>query len=258
MPNYIASSSCCVRCVYQGDKLFFKQDLEQVDVSGTASREDTHQGYDGEMMRILEQNVVGNIRNDRVDDGRLVRPHNLLLQRTIGSFPLARLLKGGRAAREFPGFRDAEIAVRYDGDEVVDALTCHRLRLEYLLDSWKDGKGPSVRLLWVAPERNYLPIRTEWYFRGQWKPGAAPSEIGHVKDLREIAPGIWFPFRAVSTVFQQEDSKQQVVNRSLYTVEKAELDPRYDASLFRDIPFPDGAVVYEIENGKIVKSYVKG
>jgi hypothetical protein len=171
-------------------------------------------------------------------------------------------LQGGGSARRCPGFKDTESTVTYDGDEEIDGLQCHRVKLSALLDSWKDGKGPTVLFLWISPERNYLPVRSEFYFRDQWKPGATPGEVGHAEDFRKIAPGVWFPFRVVSECndleAERKEGKKQLRNQRVYTVEKAELDPHYDDSLFQDIPFPDGAIVYHIENDKIVRKYVKG
>jgi hypothetical protein len=258
----IRSSRASLRCVYQDEKLFFKQDLELVTVPGEAGRQDTLQGYDGRTARVFEQGVVGNISNTRPEDGRLIVPHTLVIRDLVGNFPLADFLMGGRSARRHPGFTNAEIKVDFEKDEVIDGLRCHRLRIAYMLDSWKDDRGPTVRFLWVAPDRNYLPIRTEFYNRGRWKQGANPADVGTATDVREIAPGVWFPFRVVYDVYdvrlERETGKRQVQNRHVYTFGKAELDPHYDISLFRDIPFPDGTSVYHVENGKIVRKYIQG
>ena len=155
-----------------------------------------------------------------------------------------------------------EITPSYDGDDVIDGLRCHRLKVFYNEDRWKDDQGPAVRFLWVAPERNYLPIRSESHARGTRRPGGSPLRLGRAEDLREISPGVWFPFRVIRDNnmprIDPEIGKRKVANREVLTFQKAELDPHYDISLFRDIPFPDGAFVYEIENDKIVRKYVKG
>ena len=53
-------------------------------------------------------------------------------------------------------------------------------------------------------------------------------------------------------------AKKQIVFTSVIQVDKAELDPNYDISLFRDIKIPKGMAVYHIRNDEIVKSYVEG
>jgi hypothetical protein len=46
--------------------------------------------------------------------------------------------------------------------------------------------------------------------------------------------------------------------RQEYAVEQVALNPKYDVAFFRDVPFPGGTAVYEIENGKILRSYRQG
>jgi hypothetical protein len=77
-----------------------------------------------------------------------------------------------------------------------------------------------------------------------------PVEVGVLKDLREIAPGIWFPFAAEISINSQlaaRENRLVVSQREEYRVEKVSLEPNYDISLFRDIPFPDGANVYNVD-----------
>ena len=49
-----------------------------------------------------------------------------------------------------------------------------------------------------------------------------------------------------------------VENATELTFQKAELDPKYDISLFRDIKIPDGMPVYVVRDGKIVQRYIQG
>ena len=82
------------------------------------------------------------------------------------------------------------------------------------------------------------------------------------RDFREIGPGIWLPFKYSITVYDErtikEENKLVVSNRREARIEKAELDPHYDLSLFRDIPMPEHAAVYELTGGKITRSYEIG
>ena len=36
------------------------------------------------------------------------------------------------------------------------------------------------------------------------------------------------------------------------------MDPHYDRAYFQDVKFPEGIPIYEVENGKIKRSYVLG
>lgn len=251
------------RSVLQKGLIYLKQDCKESTGDGKSQQVNTHQGYDGKFLRLVEQDAIANIREDRLEDPRLVRPHAFMLFDSAGIGPsLADYLTGGKVARRIGGYDNAEITVSYDGDEVVEGLHCHRLKILYKLDGWKDDRGPNVRFLWLAPERNYMPVRTEAHGERPFDPKMWPGEIGQAEDFREIAPGVWLPYRVTSATNDLrtylKEKKKQVQNQWSYTIEEAKLDPQYDVSLFRDIPIPDGMVVYEIANGKTLRKYTKG
>jgi hypothetical protein len=54
------------------------------------------------------------------------------------------------------------------------------------------------------------------------------------------------------------ENKLKVSNVMDAVVDKVSLDPHYDIGFFRDIKFPDGAAVYEIDRGKQVDAYIQG
>src|SRR5262249_54377885 len=53
-------------------------------------------------------------------------------------------------------------------------------------------------------------------------------------------------------------NKQVVGNTQESTLTKVDLNPHYDISLFRDIPIPDGTLVYEVKDGEIINQYKQG
>lgn len=147
----LRSETCTDRCVYQDGMVYFRWDKEAVSTDGKPERDDLLRGYDGQTTRTIS-GMVGHIINARANYGGMLVPHNMVIRTLIQNFPLSDFLHGGRAARRSPGFKDAEITVTYEGDDVVDGLRCHRLKILYALDSWKnDGRGPTVRFLWIAP-----------------------------------------------------------------------------------------------------------
>src|SRR5262249_27849558 len=89
-----------------------------------------------------------------------------------------------------------------------------------------------------------------------------PLEDATVETFREINPGVWFPVNVTVTVYNErvikEENKLKVSNVMEAVADKVSLDPHYDIGYFRDINFPDGAVVYEIEGGKQVDAYIQG
>jgi hypothetical protein len=112
----------------------------------------------------------------------------------------------------------------------------------------------------LAPSRNYLPVKREQYNYNYTK--EFPLGVGVAEDFREIGAGVWLPFRMTVTTYDERAArleKHQVEsNVEVMDVEFASLNPNYDISLFRDIKYPDGAVVYQVKDGKIVDSYVQG
>ena len=89
-----------------------------------------------------------------------------------------------------------------------------------------------------------------------------PLEIDEVDEFKEIAPGVWLPMKwhwvSYDVHYLSEDNKLVEACRQDYVVEKVKLDTDYADSFFGDVPFPDGTAVYELKNGKKVKSYIQG
>lgn len=96
--------------------------------------------------------------------------------------------------------RDEDGSNRYDiaylGAESRDGHDCEKLCIRLI----RGQKPPANEyFLWLAKDRNFLPIRAEWY---DWhRDTKLPQSIALVDDLREVAPGLWFPFHAVHRNF---------------------------------------------------------
>ncbi len=259
-PEYAVSGESSARFVYQEGMLYLRIDYETKDQEGVAQRSDVLQGFDGKTTRLLEQSVLANIREGKVVQTRLFRPHCLILERAGVSFPLSTYLRGGKDLRALSPYKNATTLIRLEGVEVIDGLRCSKVRIGYHLDSWKPGEE-DVRYLWLAQERNYLPVRTE-FFQHPHREGVRPGEVGTSTDFREISPGVWFPFRSSLIIYTGLSiaAGQPLVmfNATEFTIDEAKLDPSYDVSLFQDIPFPDGVTVNVIKDDKIVQKYIQG
>jgi len=272
--KHLTSRETTVRSVKQGRLFYLKEAGKETQVSGATLERSTIQGYDGEMTRVVVDNRVvtdpatktvpiANLQHGRTETTQLFAPHTWLLSRSGARFlPLSIWLRGGKDLEKHPGgfrYHDRIQKASIEKEEVVEGLPTIKLRCE----TWNRGERPrlnTLRYLWLAPERNYLPVKTEAYF-----PQISlqlPGEVGHVKDFREIVPGVWLPFERVVTVYDsdkiREEKKLVFHNEDEGRIQKVKLDPQYDISLFRDIPIPDGARVHEIKEGKVVRSYKQG
>jgi hypothetical protein len=227
---------------------------------------DALQGYDGEKTTTYEQRQAAVIRHGtRFEDIRILRPHALLLYSEFVGFPLSTFLKGEKAILAHPnggGFKQHRIRPTYVGDEEALGFTCHKISID-LLWSWKGEEPKEVtarRVLWIAPERNYLPVKQVAYTLNI-SPDK-PLEEAVVEELREVVPGVWFPYRTVLTGYDHEIMARQqrplLAWRRTWTIKQASLDPEYDISLFRDIPIPDGTPVREYANDLFVRKYLQG
>jgi hypothetical protein len=136
-------------------------------------------------------------------------------------------------------------------------MDCLRIRAD--VKASEGQKEADVRLVWIAPEYNYIPIRTVGFHVGYSR--EIPLVDARLSDWREISPGIWFPFKQECiTNYERAAAKGQVVRltRAEQTVEAVDLNPRYEGAFFRDIPFPKGALVQVVKDGHVVRSYYEG
>ncbi len=263
-----------IRNVYQNGMCYLRTGGAQRSSNDRSVSLDFHLGYDGEKTRVVDQELVANVVDGPLEDANLIRPHTLLLGGARVYFPLSIYLEAGEALKSQPLARPyakrIQLTVSYEGEEVVEGLNCFKVRCETQsrAASAKAGKAakPSqttpadVRFIWLAIERNYLPVRTEFYHTAMKV--NRPVEVGRVDELREIAPGVWFPFR---TTLEKYNWKGLVPHTELvrsstehYTVTRVDLDPHYDRRLFSEIAIPRNAAVYEVRNDRIIKSYREG
>ena len=153
--------------------------------------------------------------------------------------------------------------VEYVGDEQVGGLHCHKLKCQ--LDApWKNPEGRIVPsnyfFVWLARDRNLIAVRHEWREPGWCE--KLPTGINFVDDLKEIRPGIWFPYHTVQLVFQKFGREGLCENRPLLQwrrdirVQSLTPDPTVDGKLFAENEVPAGTVVsVEDEQGDSIGQF---
>jgi len=264
-PGVIDSASVAFRSVRQGGLSYLKLDGSAASLEGTLVDPNFLLGYDGEVTRSFRSDgQIANVQQRRVVDSRFFTPHTIVLEHYAIGFPLSTLLQGDRAIKAHPGgrnFSSDRIETSYIGEEEVDGVTCQKVAIEWVDPKAESRTVNSRSLLWLAPLRNYLLLKEEGYNPIVDSP-TIPVEVGVAKDLREMATGIWLPFAVDITIYSQlaaRENRLVVDQRKSIEVEAATLTPDYDISLFRDIPFPDGSLVYNVNaEGEITGSYQKG
>jgi hypothetical protein len=133
-----------------------------------------------------------------------ISPFTILLEDDFVAFPLSTLLAGGAELKNHPlagrwGKEGNETQPSSLGEEHLDGLLCIKVRIEFWHQAKRAKGEPSGGdfHIWLDVDRNYLPIKVERYssqLNGLLK-RPRPSGIGRVDSLREIEPGVWFPFK---------------------------------------------------------------
>src|SRR5262249_55261305 len=120
--------------------------------------------------------------------------------------------------------------VFYEKEEMTEGLHTVKLRAQQnLMD--QPTYVISFTNIWLATDRNYLPVKTEGFQPG--KSNTLPVEVGRVSDFREIAPGVWLPFQQSIVVYDTEklaENKLVVANTKEATLTHVDLNPHYDIS----------------------------
>lgn len=244
-----------------------QDDLFRLEIEGQ-SRSNTRtpsrnriRAFDGTTTRLHDQDAVGNIISGPSPDDNAVHPHMLLMRYSFLRIPLSTLLKGDAAIAAHPFGKpnpNLRHQIRYEGEEEFQGLKCHRVSVESVRNA--DGQATSRREYWLAEDRNFIPVRLVSYNYNASRD--VPSGEGIVEEFREISKGVWFPmvahFAAHDELYLQREGTQRLQWREDYIVEEASLEPKYDLAYFRDVDFPDGTAMYEVENGEIKRSWRQG
>ena len=179
--------------------------------------------------------------NDQGAGITVYRPHMLLLRDQEIFGRLADLLASprfNRASQTTLQFRDC-------GTAEVDGHLCRVVRGD-LTDTGRKQLYFSMAL-YLATDRNDIPIKMELFGSNFANPLMATG-ISRCDDFREIAPGLWYPFRVTKLGFDNGAPMGQgwlLVNwRREYTIESVTLAPKLDDAIFRNVIAPAGAVVH--------------
>ncbi len=245
------------RYVFQGDFFYINIIRPEMTVGGETSYADSLQGYDGQETRVVEQRAYCNLIKGRHEELRLhiLNPHSMPFRHPPlhVTCSLSTFLEGGARLRAQAGwFHDKNVKITFDGKSTLKDMACEKIRTVVSAVGYGGKIDERVHQeIWLAADRNYIPIRVEWYNLGDH-----PVVVYEVDRLNEIEPGIWFPSHTIMTTYNSTKGTDpsKVVNYDEFTIKKVSLNPNYGKSLFQDIPFPEELPIYVVENGKIVES----
>ncbi len=216
----------------------------------------TLSGYDPQNPQGLE--VILRRGGVKIDDGSrdgifVYRPHNLMLRDMWIFSSLAGLLASPRYERG----AHRTLQFRYCGTADVDGHPCIKVRGDF---KFNDPQQPSYALvLYLATDRNHIPIKLEHY-AGNEGNRLMPIMVCRCDDFREIAPGLWYPFRLIELAFELGTHMGQgwiLLNwRRDYLIDSVTRSPKVDEAVFSDVIAPAGAQVQvRDEEGQTVGQY---
>lgn len=196
--------------------------------------------YDGKATLIRDGDVTQEFDGARPMPREEYFPHLWATAPSFDTYPLSAAIAGGKKWEPFrdghPLFKGTSLSSKvlnlsasFAGEPCV-VVRCELVRPPR-------AGATSVRVYWLAVNKNYLPIKTEKYaFDYSEK---LPIETVECGDFRELRRGVWLPYRVTKTVFdglELRDGKKQVVsNITKISVTAAKSSPGFDRAFFRDV-----------------------
>ncbi|HJT35009.1 MAG TPA: redoxin domain-containing protein [Pirellulales bacterium] len=253
--------------IKQRELFWFQSQETQTVASGEKTKSERLTAFDGNFTRSIEFGNSVNVHTGRYEPPRMVPPHCWAIsQLRVSSLPLSVYLSGMRAIQEdrkaFHSpvqrgrtFELARVETEIEGEETIEDLKCIKLRSR----CWsRDSDAPTTDLIWLAPERNYLCVGSQWFIEVLDK--SKPFEVSKVTEMREVAPGLWLPMRVeVRRAKRDSQGKPSAAVDSIetWTVEKAKGQAEDLASRLRDVKLPADLPRFNIgEDGRLDTSGV--
>lgn len=240
-PNEITEYLEQVRHARQGDRFLMEFAYTRQPDSDRTDFQHKLLASDGESLRFLATADPG------ADDhqleptevrGHSILPHTFIQPGTRRDIPLSVLLQGGPTT--YPRY---EYQVSRTGTAEFNGLMCELVRLTATTTA-SPGRAACVsneREYWLAVERNYIPVRVLTI--EPLRSSDTPIAEGVIDEFREIAPGVWFPWRATYSLYDRrtvEDTGEQRIRwQKVHQTQSAVIDPDHPDDFFRDIGFDD-------------------
>jgi thiol-disulfide isomerase/thioredoxin len=254
--------------ILRGNLAYFTSRQVSASLGGQNSEQSQAQAFDGQWTRgftrferrgrdtqssaTLRKGGMGKAEGRR-DGIPVYRPHTLMQRQDWIYGPLADLL----VSPWYDKLNKYQLRFRYCGEAEVDGHPCIKLRSDIMVGTRDQPHNSTV--LFLATDRNDIPIRMEHY-GGNSGYRSMPTGINHCGDFREIAPGVWYPFRVTELAFDNWIPMAQgriLLNwRRDTTIESATLAPRADDALFHGVIVPAGTKVQVSDaDGKYVGDF---
>jgi hypothetical protein len=244
--------------IRQGDLYWLKYDHLGKSNNGEKYNDSQLSGYDGNTTKVWRQGSYANLYLDRWESSKLLHPHKLM--GFAEDCTISQYLQTGFSRRKvtIPNGKIDERITRLADDKYL-GKSCIVLERHLVMSGFdKNETAPThfVQRLWICPEVNYLPLKSENSDAGSYIKGKT-----QVEELSEIEPGVFFPKKVTTSVYDKPNKPTdapRVNNTRLLTVKSVTLKPNYPKSRFAEVNFKDGSLVYVVRNGSVVFEFVAG
>jgi thiol-disulfide isomerase/thioredoxin len=244
--------------VLEGDRILLRKDARERVLATKVHREELST-YDGERTRTVVAGNCVNIHLGRFEHPEVFPAHSLPLAHYRVNLPLSTYLSGTEAIHAHPKYprfvRESgsvyeftKVETYFEREEMIDGLRCAKIRV----NRWQYSKDvPALQYLWLATERNDFCVKEQVSWPKSMFGDLILHEM-HVDQMREVAPGLWFPMKLTVVEYDPQamtQTKKQVVARRIeMTIDKVDLGPRHDDAFFREVAIPADLPVFTIKD----------
>ncbi len=235
-----AAQTTKVHSVLQDGLLYYKEKTETAFDDEANKERLLRQAFDGSKTVALYPGYA-NVHDRRFDHPTRIRPHMLLLHGwnvhgTLSEFMLRRKMNSAALTDEWS----------VEGNSKIGDIDCVHLKMSTRA-SGLGGVPTQVAHLYLAVDYNYLPVLVK-ALRPPFS-DTVPLSEGIAFDMRRLKPGIWLPFKVLTTDYDpmiaHKTGQQERSATKRITVEVADLQPAYAATFFQ-VDIPAGTKVYHV------------
>lgn len=249
-----------IRFIRQGDWYYNQKKSRPTTLGGEKLILDSLGAYDGELTRAIEQVNFASIHEGPQSRANLFSPHTAFLYWNRAEVPLWVYLSGGKVLKNHPAagflYKRYYTSVRTElvGEETVDKLECWKVKVETRAPGQEEHR-PFVRLVWLAKDRDLLPIRSEHFL--QPPDDKFPIEVDRMTVFERIPEGFWIPKEWVVATYDEfalkEDAQANMESELYYRVTFFDPNPHYDRAFFSNIDMSSATRVTRVRDGKIIE-----
>jgi len=251
-PQTGVSSTVEIHLVVQGELYYVSSINRRVMPNGRIVVDSQVTAYDGLKTRHVIDGKLAQISDARIPLGAFITlPHN---------FGWGRLSQNGIQLLDYLTplkTRNVRTTVQVVGKARIQGFSC--IVIERNEEDLIQKTIEKYRFF-ICPELGYLVIKSESFYPVKKHQPPLPLIITEAKDWREIAPGLWIPFLAVSTSYVPDPESKNVLSNGtmIYRLLEVNLNPNYPRSFFSNVPMPTDGVIETYRGERLVSRQVVG